>query len=287
MRLGYNTNGFAHHDPVAALELLAEIGYRSVALTLDHALLNPYGENLPRDVDRYRRLLARLGLKSVVETGARFLLDPRTKHEPTLVSPRAEGRARRVEFLRHAIDIAAALRSDCVSLWAGVLYDGAPPAATWRRLTESLGPVLEHAERSGVVVGFEPEPGMVIDTLESFGRLKQQFPSDRLRLTLDVGHLHCQGELPITDWIARFGSEIVNVHIEDMRGRVHEHLMFGEGEINFPPVIAALANVGFAGGLHVELSRHSHAAVDAAQRAFAFLQPLVDSNCSSLGQSGG
>ena len=175
MLLGYNTNGFAHHDPAAALELLAEIGYRSVALTLDHALLNPYGEDLAGDIDRYRRLLARLGLRSVIETGARFLLDPRTKHEPTLVSPRPSSAARRVDFLRQSIDIAAALGSDCVSLWAGVLHDDAPPATAWSRLTESLGPVLEHAERRGVVVGFEPEPGMVIDTLESFGRLKQRF----------------------------------------------------------------------------------------------------------------
>jgi L-ribulose-5-phosphate 3-epimerase len=247
MLLGYNTNGFAHHDPAAALELLAEIGYRSAALTLDHSLLNPYGEELSRDIDRYRRLLARLGLRSVIETGARFLLDPRTKHEPTLVSPKAEARAKRADFLRRSIDIAAALGSDCVSLWAGTLHDRAEPATAWSRLTESLAPVVEHAERRGVVIGFEPEPGMVIDTLESFGRLKQRLPSDLLRLTLDLGHLHCQGELPLADWIAKFGSAIVNVHIEDMRGGVHDHLMFGEGEIDFPPVIAALAAVGYAG----------------------------------------
>ena len=278
MRLGYNTNGFAHHDPAAALELLAEIGYRSVALTLDHPLLNPYGDDLAGDIARYRRLLGRLGLRSVIETGARFLLDPRTKHEPTLVSPQPEERARRVDFLRRSIDIAAALGSDCVSLWAGVLHDGVGPATAWSRLTESLAPVLDHAERCGVVVGFEPEPGMVVDTLETFGRLQQQLPSDRLRLTLDLGHLHCQGEVPISDWIARFGPSIVNVHIEDMRAGVHEHLMFGEGEIDFPPVIAALAATGYTGGLHVELSRHSHAAVDAARQAFAFLRPLVESS---------
>jgi L-ribulose-5-phosphate 3-epimerase len=281
MLLGYNTNGFAHHDPAAALGLLAEIGYRSVALTLDHAVLNPYGENPTGDVDRYRRLLARLGLRSVIETGARFLLDPRTKHEPTLVSPRADQRAHRIDFLQRSIDLAAALGSDCVSLWAGVLHDGAPPATAWSRLTESLAPVLEHAERRGVVVGFEPEPGMVIDTLETFDRLKQQLPSDRLRLTLDVGHLHCQGELPISERIRAFGSSIVNVHIEDMRAGVHEHLMFGEGEIDFPPVFAALAATGYTGGLHVELSRHSHAAVDAARQAFAFLEPLVEASGAS------
>ena len=36
MLLGYNTNGFAHHDPFDALAIIAEIGYQSVAITLDH-----------------------------------------------------------------------------------------------------------------------------------------------------------------------------------------------------------------------------------------------------------
>jgi sugar phosphate isomerase/epimerase len=33
--LGYNTNGFAHHSLRDALDLIAEVGYRSVGLTLD------------------------------------------------------------------------------------------------------------------------------------------------------------------------------------------------------------------------------------------------------------
>ena len=76
MLLGYNTNGFAHHDPAAALELLAEIGYQSVALTLDHGLLNPFAADLADQIDRFRQLLGRWGLRSVVETGDRFLLNP-------------------------------------------------------------------------------------------------------------------------------------------------------------------------------------------------------------------
>ena len=95
-------------------------------------------------------------------------------------------------------------------------------------------------------------------------------------LTLDVGHLHCLGEVPIADRIKRFGSQLVNVHIEDMRAGIHEHLMFGDGEIDFAPVIAALKEVTYSGGLHVELSRHSHMAFDAARQAYAFLQPLVN-----------
>jgi len=41
VELGYNTNGLAHHDLVEAIDLLAEIGYASVAITLDHGLPLP------------------------------------------------------------------------------------------------------------------------------------------------------------------------------------------------------------------------------------------------------
>ena len=80
----------------------------------------------------------------------------------------------------------------------------------------------------------------------------------QLRLTLDIGHLHCQGELPIAAQIHRWADRLANVHIEDMRAGVHEHLMFGEGEIDFAPVIQVLADIRYQGGVYVELSRHSH-----------------------------
>jgi L-ribulose-5-phosphate 3-epimerase len=276
MLLGYNTNGFAHHDPFAALETLAEIGYRSVAITLDQGPLNPYDDRWAVGLERLKDTLRRLKLRSVVETGARFLLDPRHKHEPTLVSPTADGRQRRIDFLRRAIDAAAYLDSDCVSLWSGVLRDAASDEIVLDRLTESLRTVLQHATGSGVTLGFEPEPGMFIDTMKSFHRLLQWIDVPHLQLTLDVGHLWCQGELPIADYIARSGPRIVNVHIEDMRAGVHEHLMFGEGEMRFAPIIDALAKTNYRGGLHVELSRHSHEAPTAARKAYEFLRPLVE-----------
>jgi sugar phosphate isomerase/epimerase len=275
MLLGYNTNGFAHHDPYEAVEVLAEIGYRSVALTLDHGPLNPYGVDFYRNAKQMRQLLDRFGMRSVIETGARFLLDPRVKHEPTLVSEDPAGRRRRVEFLCRAIDAAAQLKSDCVSLWSGVLRDRIDDEEALERLVAGLREVVDYASEREVAVGFEPEPGMAIDTMASFERLCERLERPELCLTLDVGHLHCLGEMPIAERIRRFAAQLVNVHLEDMRAGLHEHLMFGEGEIDFPPVLQALAEVGYAGGIHVELSRHSHMAPEAARRAFEFLSPLM------------
>jgi len=276
MLLGYNTNGFAHHDPFEAIELLALLGYRSVAITLDHGPLNPFAADWPANLERLKTTLCRLGLRNSIETGARYLLDPRHKHEPTLVSPSDDERQKRIDFLKRAVDAAAYLDSDCVSLWSGIQRDDATDEAMLERLAESLRIVLRHATNSGVTLGFEPEPGMFIDTLKSFHRLLQWIDAPHLELTLDVGHLWCQGELPIADYIIRWGPRIVNVHVEDMRAGVHEHLMFGEGEMRFAPIIDALAKAGYRGALHVELSRHSHEAPIAARKAFDFLRPLVE-----------
>ena len=62
---------------------------------------------------------------------------------------------------------------------------------------------------------------------------------------------------------------------------VHEHLMFGEGDIDFPPVIATLAEIRYDGLLSVELSRHSHEGPTAARRAYDFLRPLIQSSESA------
>jgi hypothetical protein len=55
-------------------------------------------------------------------------------------------------------------------------------------------------------------------------------------------------------------------------------LMFGDGEIDFPPVLRAFKEVGYAGGVYVELSRHSHEGPSAARRAFEFLAPMMNAS---------
>jgi L-ribulose-5-phosphate 3-epimerase len=276
MLLGYNTNGFAHHCIDDAIEVLADLGYKSVALTIDHGLLNPYGNGLKESISHVRRLLARYELRSVIETGARFLLDPRQKHEPTLMTVDAAERSRRVRFLHHAIDIAAELGSDCVSFWSGILREQDLPAATaFDQLCAGLREVIEYAQRRNVVLGFEPEPGMFIDTMARYEELLQRIDAPCFKLTLDIGHLHCLDETPITDYIRRWAPRLVDVHIEDMCARVHEHLMFGDGEIDFAPVMQGLQEIKYEGGIHVELSRHSHMAPEAARRAYDFLERLI------------
>jgi L-ribulose-5-phosphate 3-epimerase len=269
MFLGYNTNGLAHNDLFDAIGLLAEIGYRGVAITIDHGALSPRENGSRQQLIHLKKMLRDLDLGSVIETGARFLLDSRIKHEPTLVS--ADARPR-IQFYKYAIDCAAELGSDCVSLWSGAVRDGIGYEEAIKRLVDGLHETLDYAAKQGVVIGFEPEPGMLIDSTGRYEDLLKHIDSPQLRLTLDIGHLQCQIETPIADVIRRWAKRLINVHIDDMKKGLHEHLMFGEGEIDFPPVLRALSESGYAGGLYVELSRHSHEAPHVAKKAYDFIK---------------
>jgi sugar phosphate isomerase/epimerase len=175
------------------------------------------------------------------------------------------------------VDIAAELGSDAVSFWSGSPRDDATEDVLMSRLIEGCGRLCERADRRQVRLAFEPEPGMFIDTMDRFAQLHEQVNHPRFGLTIDIGHLHCQGEVPIAGHLRHWRDWLWNVHIEDMRRGVHDHLMFGEGEIDFGPVLRALAEIGYAGGVHVELSRHSHDAVETARRSLAFLKAVCDS----------
>lgn len=271
LRYAYNTNGLVDHRLEDGLVFLADYGYEGVALTLDHHHLDPFARDLSRRLEVIRGRLEELGLAVVVETGARFLLDPRRKHEPTLLS--GKGRDLRLDFLRRAVEIAAALDAEAVSFWSGARPQDVGPEVAWRRLVDGCAALLETAEEHGVVLGFEPEPGHLVDRLGRFDDLVAALGnSEQFGLTLDVGHCLCVGEEPVADRIREKGERLVNVHIEDMRRGVHEHLDFGGGDVEFSPILETLSEIDYRGLISVELSRHSHAAHVMVPRAIEFLR---------------
>lgn len=276
MRLGYNTNGLAHHRILDAIDFLADEGYESMAITLDAGVLDPYDDpdSLARQIRQVRSALDRRGLARVVETGARYLLNPRLKHDPTLMDEDPSRRELRTDFLTRAIDLADALGAEAVSFWSGRSAATLAEDEGIDRLAGALQPVLRHAEELNMPLAFEPEPGMFIDTLARFARLDEQVRHPLFDLTIDIGHLHCSQEGPIPSLLCEWGPRVRNIHIEDMIPGIHEHLMFGEGTIEFAPIFDALRSICYKRGVHVELSRHSHMAVEAVRASATFLRSL-------------
>ncbi|MFB8040677.1 EboA domain-containing protein [Streptomyces hydrogenans] len=273
LRFGYGTNGLGDHRLDEALEVIAGLGYTGVALTLDRGHLDPYAPGLSRRLARTRRRLTALGLGVVVETGARYLLDPWRKHAPTLLDSEPEGRARRLGLLRRAVGIAADLEAEAVSFWSGTPEPGMHHDEAFRHLQDGCAAVVEAAGLVGVRLGFEPEPGMLIADLDGYERLRESLGNPAaFGLTLDIGHCRCLEPFPPDECVRRAAPWLVNVQIEDMRRGVHEHLEFGEGEIDFPPVLAALTEVGYRGLVSVELPRHGHSGPRTAARSLDALR---------------
>lgn len=268
LRFGYGTNGFANHGLDQALQVIAELGYTGVALTLDHNHLDPFAPDAAVRVRRAARLLSATGLGVVIETGARYLLDPWRKHHPSLVSAEHQPR---IDLLTRAIDIAAELGAEAVSFWSGVDLAG-DRAAAWRRLVRGTATVVEYADARGVRLGLEPEPGMVVQTISEYRALRKELGDpEPFGLTLDIGHCRCVEVASVPECVRAAAPYLVNVQIDDMVRGVHEHLEFGAGEIDFPPVLGALTEVGYRGLVAVELPRHSHDAPQTARRCIDFL----------------
>ncbi|WP_249998119.1 sugar phosphate isomerase/epimerase [Actinoplanes sp. M2I2] len=264
MRFGYGTNGFTNHRLPEALAVLADLGYDGVALTLDTNHLDPFDADLARRTAGVAADLQRHGLAVVIETGARYLLDPWRKHSPTLMD---DDPARRLEYLRRAVRVGADLGAEAVSFWAGI----GPPEA-WDRLVDGTRQIVELASETGVTLGFEPEPGMLVNDIADWRRLHDDLGRPpNFGITLDIGHCRCLETLPVPECVTAVADHLVNVQIDDMRRGVHEHLEFGTGEIDFPPVLAALS-ASYDGLVSVELPRHAHAAPAIAARSLEFLR---------------
>jgi sugar phosphate isomerase/epimerase len=259
-RLGYNTNGFAHHRLDDALHVIAELGYRAVAITPDANHLHP-DHTSDAQLRATRALLERLDLAVVVETGARYVLDPRRKQ--------------RLDFLERCARIAVALGGDTISLWSGIPTADVAREDAWRHLVAGVQQLHERLTPLGVRIAFEPEPGMLVNSLADWERLRDATSIPDFGLTLDVGHVPCTESISAGDAIRRYGAAIRTVHLDDSRNGVHEHLQIGDGSLDWPDILRALREVGFTGIASVELSRHSHAAPEAARVAIERLRSAL------------
>ena len=260
MLLGYHTNSLQNHRLDDALSLLSERGYRAVAITPDTCHLDPFATD-DEALDRVAARLRELQLTPVMETGARYLLDPATKHEPTLMTAEPEARRRRIAFYGEVARLGRRLGAEVVSFWAGV--DRSPGPDSRERLHEGVAAACAAIRAEGLRPSFEPEPGMAVETVADYLDMRAELGEGAPELTLDVGHLYAVWEGEPDKVIERAAPFLAQVHLEDHRRGVHEHLLPGDGEVDFDPVLRALSKTGYEGSCCFELSRHSHCAPSA------------------------
>lgn len=281
LRFAFNTNGCCNHRLDDALELIAESGYQGVALALDHHHLDPFADGYEAAAARLAERLRALDLRLVVDTGARFLMEPREAHEPTLLHPDADGRARRIEFLRRAIRIAAICDAEAVVFFSGRARRSVSQANAGAFLLDGLVKIADMGQADGVAVALKPEPRQMIARLDDFGLVREairQATDAPLHLALDVGHCLAVGDRDPAAAVREFAPILGAVAISDMKRGIDTHLPFGEGDMDIPGVLAALDAAGTDKLVTVTLPRDGFRAHDTVPSSMDYLQQNLPSD---------
>lgn len=180
---------------------------------------------------------------------------------------------------RGYLDLAAELQRPGERLTVSTTSGGQPEG--WEEVKETLaerfGELAAHAERVGVVVGMEPHVGAALHSPEQALWLLDQIDSPALTIHFDISHFNVQG-MPMELVIAQLAPRSRHTHVKDERGISpdHEFLIPGEGEMDYPRYLRAMADAGYDGHIVVEISvmvqrRPNYDPIAAARRSYAVL----------------
>ncbi len=256
MKLSFSANAYTRFSIEETIRRIAGLGYAGLELLADVPHAWPAGL-LDERKQAIRDALARHGL-AIANLNA-FMMnavaDPRQPYwHPSWIEPDRHYRAIRREHTKRALALGAELGAPSIQTEpGGPMAEGQSWAEAAGVFYDELMPCIEAAERCGVLLLIEPEPGLLIERFEQYLEFADRVNSPWLGLNFDIGHAYCVGQDP-QDWIARMAPHTKHYHVEDIApSRVHRHLIPGRGAIDFPATLGAIARSGYDGWITVEL----------------------------------
>ncbi len=274
MKLAFSTNAYTRFPLTQALEGIKSAGFDGVEILADkpHAYPDDIDDALIKDVNR---TLSRLDLKvSNINANCSFGYwkdaPGEPYFEPSLISPNPKHREDRTRMIFKTLDFAKQIGARNISITSGRCLGGMPPDAAIKQFRESILPVLDRADQVGVDVGIELEPGLYLEYATELREWIDRLKHPRFGANLDVGHSHVLGE-NIAEVVDQLAGRIWNLHIEDLPGRKHYHMIPGEGNYDWKPLHRALIDIEYDRFATVELYTHTQDPQTAANKSFEFL----------------
>jgi sugar phosphate isomerase/epimerase len=267
MRLAFSTNAYLHFSFPEAAMRLAEIGYTGLELMADVPHAWP-AYLLPEQKQAIRDTLAKyeLAVSNVNAFMMHAINDSRQKYwHPSWIEPDRHYRQVRIDHTKRALTLAKEIGAKCITTEPGGPVDGRKWSDCLVLFVEMLKPVVEHAEKEGVMLLVEPEPDLLIETADQYLEFAGKSRSPMLGLNFDIGHFFCVKDDPAPT-VHKLKDYIRHVHLEDIAAtRVHHHMIPGKGVIDFGSTLKALKDVGYDGWITIELYT-CHEDPDAAAR---------------------
>jgi sugar phosphate isomerase/epimerase len=273
IQFAFSSNAFKRTSLEEAIGSIASCGYSGVEIMAD--IPHAYPPHTPPEriasVKSQLRTL-RLGISNI---NAFTLFAIGDTYRPTWIDPDPALRKQRISHTAACIDMASELGARTISLQPGGPVVGQPADSALDMYAQGITELLPQAQRRGIILTVEPEPGLLIETSQQCREFIARIDHPHLRMNADLGHFFCVGEDPAAV-IESCADIIAHVHVEDIAAnRVHQHLIPGQGAMDFDSIFAALAKVGYQGWITVELYPYETTADEAALQAMKFLQKYI------------
>src|SRR5262245_4237664 len=248
IRLAFSTNAYLRFSFDEAARRIAAIGYEGLELLADVPHAWPAGL-LPSSKQQIREAMAKNGLafSNVNAFMMNAIADRRQPYwYPSFIDPERQYRQVRLDHTRRALSLCAELGAPHITTEpGGPIAPGQPRQDAIDEFVEVLKPLAEHAEKCGVMLLIEPEPGLLLETSDQYLEVAERVNAPSIGLNFDVGHAYCVSE-DIPRAISKLAAHIRHYHFEDIAAtRVHHHLVPGTGAIDFAEVIAAIRETGY------------------------------------------
>ncbi len=278
MRLAFSTNAYMKYPFDEAAARIASLGYDGLELMADVPHAWPNGL-LAGPKKAILRAMESNGL--VFSNVNAFMMNAINDHRqpywyPSFIEPDEGYRRVRIDHTKRALSLCAELGAPHITTEpGGPIAPGQTRKQAVDLFVEVLKPLAEHADKVGVGLLIEPEPGLLIETTDEYLEVAERVDAPSIGLNFDVGHAFCMSEdLPVQ--IAKMAKHTRHYHIEDIAAtRIHRHMIPGSGAIDFREVLDAIRATGYDGWLTVELYPSVDDPDGAAKKAREVLLPLL------------
>lgn len=267
IKLSYSTFGLTQLDFLAAIDAVAAAAYAGIEISFHRDQFNPF--NVDDDyLDTVRKRLDKAGIEGACVATASHFFDPLRPHEPSLMDPDLAGRKRRIGLVKRGIHVARRLGIPLVTFGSGFVraeHVRNPAIDARALLLESIRDCLRDIRADeDLTLLIEPEPGMLIETLDQGLALIEDIDSPHFRLHVDLCHAYCS-EPDYLAALARAAPLTRYLHISDARQGYNLKIVNDRDGLDF--------DLGFASTLVYFPRRADYLLVDANHPLYFSEQP--------------
>lgn len=214
IKLSYSTNGLLNLNIFSAIDAAEKAGYSGIELSFDKHQFNPF-EMSSQDLKKISEYFSGKNIKpACIATPTISFLSDRP-HEPSIICLDKAGRKQRIALIKRGIEIAQTLKAPVVSFGSGFIRDEHVSNSQINPneiLAESIHECMK--DIGDITLTIEPEPGMLIETLDEGMAIVKTIGSRQFRLHMDLCHAYCS-EKNYIDAVAAAAPCTAYLHVSD------------------------------------------------------------------------